>query len=59
MPYNSMTPQYSGTSLDAQKHYAQAIKDMFRGLLQLHAFKREYVIVHGGELATASYGEKK
>jgi len=28
MPYNNMTPHYSGTSLDTQKHYAQATKDI-------------------------------
>jgi formate dehydrogenase len=59
MPYNGMTPHYSGTSLDAQKRYAQGTKDILEAFFSNKPYKREDVIVHGGELASASYGEKK
>ncbi|EJU04417.1 hypothetical protein DACRYDRAFT_76868 [Dacryopinax primogenitus] len=56
---NGMTPHYSGTTLDAQKRYADGTRDIlerfFKGEDQIPA----NLIVADGRYATRSYGERK
>ncbi|KAM3582909.1 formate dehydrogenase (NAD+) [Umbelopsis sp. WA50703] len=59
MANNGMTPHYSGTSLDAQKRYAQGTKEILEAFFHGDPFKPQDVIVQGGQVASASYGEKK
>lgn len=56
---NAMVPHYSGTTLDAQKRYAdgtiEIIKNYFAGKPQTPA----NLIVENGEYATKAYGQRK
>ncbi|EJU04435.1 NAD-dependent formate dehydrogenase [Dacryopinax primogenitus] len=56
---NGMTPHYSGTTLDAQKRYADGTRDIlerfFKGEDQIPA----NVIVADGGYATKAYGQRK
>ncbi|OLL25661.1 Formate dehydrogenase [Neolecta irregularis DAH-3] len=58
MPFNAMTPHVSGTSIDAQKRYAEGTKRIidryFKGVEQDDAD----VIVTGGQYSSAAYGQR-
>ncbi|CAI4668825.1 AVB_G0043220.mRNA.1.CDS.1 [Saccharomyces cerevisiae] len=57
---NAMTVHISGTSLDAQKRYAQGVKNILnsyfsKSLITVHRI----LIVQNGSYATRAYGQKK
>jgi formate dehydrogenase len=57
---NAMVPHMSGTSLDAQKRYADGTRAILESYLSgRHDYRREDLIVYGGDYATRSYGERK
>ena len=57
---NAMVPHMSGTSLDAQKRYANGTKSILESYLSgKHDYKPEDLIVHNGDYATKAYGERK
>lgn len=56
---NAMVPHMSGTSLDAQKRYADGVKSILDSFLSGRLdYKPEDLIVHGGDYATKAYGER-
>ncbi|GJQ10591.1 hypothetical protein GpartN1_g2382.t1 [Galdieria partita] len=55
MPRHGMTPHYSGTTLDAQKRYADGTKDIIQRYLDGVAQKKEDLIVENGEFINKSY----
>ncbi|KAM0452356.1 hypothetical protein ACHAPV_007268 [Trichoderma viride] len=57
---NAMTPHMSGTSLDAQKRYADGTKAILESYLTgKHDYRPEDLIVYGGDWATKSYGQRE
>ncbi|ROT39281.1 hypothetical protein SODALDRAFT_156123 [Sodiomyces alkalinus F11] len=56
---NAMVPHMSGTSLDAQKRYADGVKSIltsyFSGKID---YRPEDLIVHQGDYATKAYGQR-
>ncbi|KAF7550065.1 hypothetical protein G7Z17_g5984 [Cylindrodendrum hubeiense] len=57
---NAMVPHMSGTSLDAQKRYADGTKAILTSYLTgKHDYRPEDLIVHGGDYATKAYGQRK
>lgn len=57
---NAMVPHMSGTSLDAQKRYADGTKSILQSYLSgKHDYRPEDLIVHKGDYATRAYGERK
>uniref|UniRef100_A0A1Y1LJG3 Formate dehydrogenase n=1 Tax=Photinus pyralis TaxID=7054 RepID=A0A1Y1LJG3_PHOPY len=57
---NAMVPHMSGTSLDAQKRYADGTKAILQSYLSgKHDYRPEDLIVHKGSYATRAYGEDK
>ncbi|CAN3357210.1 formate dehydrogenase 1 [Diutina catenulata] len=57
---NAMTPHISGTSLDAQKRYADGVKNILRSYFSgKHDYRPEDVIVIDGDYATNAYGQRK
>ncbi|KAF5133164.1 Formate dehydrogenase [Metarhizium anisopliae] len=56
---NAMVPHMSGTSLDAQKRYADGTKAILQSYLSgKHDYRPEDLIVHKGSYATRAYGEE-
>ncbi|KAL7957384.1 D-isomer specific 2-hydroxyacid dehydrogenase [Trichoderma compactum] len=56
---NAMTPHMSGTSLDAQKRYADGTKAILESYLTgKHDYRPEDLIVYNGDWATKSYGQR-
>lgn len=54
---NAMVPHMSGTSLDAQKRYADGTKAILDSYLSGRLdYRPEDLIVHGGDYATKAYG---
>lgn len=56
---NGMTPHYSGTTLDAQKRYADGTKDILERWFKGEAQVPANLIVSDGHYATRSYGQHK
>ncbi|CAN3376414.1 hypothetical protein DIURU_001458 [Diutina rugosa] len=57
---NAMTPHISGTSLDAQKRYADGVKQILTAYFTgKHDYRPQDVIVINGDYATKSYGQRK
>ncbi|KAK6507012.1 formate dehydrogenase (NAD+) [Arthrobotrys musiformis] len=57
---NAMVPHMSGTSLDAQKRYADGTKAILDSYLSgRHDYRPEDLIVHKGDYATKAYGQRK
>lgn len=57
---NAMVPHMSGTSLDAQKRYADGVKSILTSYLSgKHDYRPEDLIVHKGDYATKAYGQRK
>ncbi|KAG6001985.1 hypothetical protein E4U21_003598 [Claviceps maximensis] len=57
---NAMVPHMSGTSLDAQKRYADGTKAILTSYLTgKHDYRPEDLIVYKGDYATRSYGDRK
>ena len=55
MPNHAMVPHYSGTTLEAQKRYADGIKDCLSRFLSDRPIEMEYLIVDGGKVVSPSY----
>ncbi len=55
MPNHAMTPHVSGTSLEAQKRYADGIRDCLERFLDNRPIERDYLIVDGGKVVSLSY----
>lgn len=54
-----MVPHMSGTSIDAQKRYAEGTKSILASYLSgKHDYRPEDLIVHQGDYATKAYGER-
>lgn len=54
-----MVPHMSGTSLDAQKRYAEGTKSLLQSYLSgKFDYKPEDLIVTGGDYATKAYGQR-
>lgn len=56
---NAMVPHYSGTTLDAQKRYADGTRDILNRWLSGQAQDPQNLIVENGEYATKAYGQRK
>ncbi|AQZ13777.1 hypothetical protein BZL39_F04070 [Zygosaccharomyces parabailii] len=57
---NAMTVHISGTSLDAQKRYAQGVKNILESYFSKRFdYRPQDVIVQNGSYATKAYGQKK
>jgi formate dehydrogenase len=57
---NAMVPHMSGTSLDAQKRYADGTKAILQSYLSgKFDYRPEDLIVHNGDYATKAYGERQ
>jgi formate dehydrogenase len=55
MPNHAMVPHYSGTTLEAQKRYADGVRDCLVRFLSNRPLEREYLIVDNGRVASPSY----
>jgi formate dehydrogenase len=55
MPNQAMTPHVSGTSLEAQKRYADGILDCLTRFLANRPIERDYLIVDSGKVVSPSY----
>jgi len=56
---NAMVPHMSGTSIDAQKRYANGTKDILQSYLSgKHDYRPQDLIVHQGDYATKAYGQR-
>ncbi|MCJ1376326.1 formate dehydrogenase (NAD+) [Loxospora ochrophaea] len=56
---NAMVPHMSGTSLDAQKRYADGTKNILASYFSgKHDYRPEDLIVKDGDYATKAYGER-
>ena len=55
MPNHAMTPHVSGTSLEAQKRYADGIRECLVSFLAGEPLDRDYIIVEGGRVTSPSY----
>lgn len=56
---NAMVPHMSGTTLDAQKRYADGVKNILQSYLSgKHDYRREDLIVQNGQYATKAYGQR-
>jgi formate dehydrogenase len=55
MPNHAMTPHVSGTSLEAQKRYADGVLDSLTRFLDKRPIERDYLIVDGGKVVSPSY----
>ena len=55
MPNHAMTPHVSGTSLEAQKRYADGIRGCLRRFFAGHPLERDLIIVDGGKVTSPSY----
>jgi len=56
---NAMTPHISGTSLDAQKRYADGTRSILESYISgKHDYRPQDVIVINGDYATKAYGQR-
>lgn len=55
MPNHAMVHHYSGTTLEAQRRYADGIKSCISNFLKGHAIDRDYLIVANGRVVSPSY----
>lgn len=55
MPNHALTPHVSGTSLEAQKRYADGIRDCLTRFFEGDPMERDFVIVEGGKVVSPSY----
>lgn len=54
-----MVPHMSGTSLDAQKRYADGVKSILESYFSKREdYRLEDLIVHKAEYATKAYGQR-
>ena len=55
MPNQAMTPHVSGTTLEAQKRYADGIRDCLERFFKQDPLDRDYLIVDKGKVISPSY----
>jgi formate dehydrogenase len=55
MPNHAMTPHVSGTSLEAQRRYADGIRDCLERFFAGKPLDRDYLIVESGKFVSPSY----
>lgn len=55
MPNHAMTPHVAGTPLEAQKRYADGIRDCLMRFFEGRPLERDYLIVDGGRVVSPSY----
>jgi formate dehydrogenase len=55
MPRHAMTPHYSGTTLSAQARYAAGVKEILTNYFDGTPYRKEYLIVDQGKLASPAY----
>jgi formate dehydrogenase len=55
MPNHAMVHHYSGTTLEAQRRYADGIKNCLSNFLKGRAIDRDYLIVDNGKVVSPSY----
>ena len=55
MPHHMLTVHVSGTTLEAQKRYADGIRDCLDRFLAGRPIDRDYLIVDGGRVVSPSY----
>ncbi len=55
MPNHAMTPHVSGTSLEAQKRYADGIRNCLERFFDGDPLERDFLIVEGGKVVSPSY----
>jgi formate dehydrogenase len=55
MPHHAMTPHVSGTSLEAQKRYADGIRDCLERFFDNRSIDRDFLIAEGGKIVSPSY----
>ena len=55
MPNHAMTPHVSGTTLEAQRRYADGIRECLTSFLAGEPIDRDYIIVDGGRVSSPSY----
>ena len=55
MPNHAMTPHVSGTTLEAQKRYADGIRSCLISFFEGRPIERDFLIVDGGKVVSPSY----
>jgi formate dehydrogenase len=55
MPHHAMTPHVSGTTLEAQKRYADGIRDCLTKFFDGQPLDRDFLIVEKGKFVSPSY----
>ncbi|MHB8352164.1 MAG: NAD-dependent formate dehydrogenase [Thermoplasmata archaeon] len=55
MPHHALTVHVSGTTLEAQRRYADGIRDCLVRFFEGKALERDYLIVDGGRIVSPSY----
>jgi formate dehydrogenase len=55
MPRHAMTTHVSGTSLEAQRRYADGVRDCLARFFEGRPIEREYLIVDAGKVVSPSY----
>ena len=55
MPHHAMTPHVSGTTLEAQRRYADGIRDCLERFFDGRPLDRDYLIADGGKIVSPSY----
>ncbi len=55
MPNHAMVPHYSGTTLEAQRRYADGIKDCLLRFINGLDIEGDYLIVNNGNVVSPSY----
>jgi formate dehydrogenase len=55
MPHHAMTPHVSGTTLEAQKRYADGIRDCLERYFDGRPIDRDFLIAEGGKIVSPSY----
>lgn len=55
MPHHAMTPHVSGTTLEAQRRYADGIRDCLTRFFDDQPLDRDFLIVENGKFVSPSY----
>ncbi|MCI4347110.1 MAG: NAD-dependent formate dehydrogenase [Thermoplasmata archaeon] len=55
MPHHAMTPHVSGTTLEAQKRYADGIRDCLERYFDGRPIERDFLIAEKGKVVSPSY----
>jgi len=55
MPHHAMTPHVSGTTLEAQRRYAEGIRDCLERFFDERPLDRDFLIAEGGKIVSPSY----